>query len=821
MSLTWLHVSDFHLRAGDDYDRDVVLRALVAAVADQVHDGRPADLIVATGDVARSGKAAEYAAATRFFDALLSAAGLGRDRLIVVPGNHDVDRPLGTGLARTLGSREEADAYFDPDLPKPHIAQKLGAFAGWYDEYFKGIRTFPRSSTCYPVELFELGGVRLAVLAINSALFCQDGADHAKLLVGRRCLDAALGELGAGDADLRMALMHHPLDWLSDIERSNVKSSLGRAVDVFLTGHLHDMGAETVASTTGTTLFLAAGAAYQTREWPNRAMYVRFDGDSLDVLPIRYEDSPTEIWTVDPSIFPAEAGFQGSFPSPRLNTDSRARLPRLAAAPNPARHPTNITSLGNTPFVGRDTHLAAISSHLTDLGREQVVLVHGQPGVGKSELAREYGRRNRHSYPGGTFFVNCGNGDEMVDLAQVGTNLLGLEFGPGVPIRDQAVRALASLGGEPVLVIYDNATRSAPIDAWLPPSGVRCHVIVTAVDERLLADWPEVHVEPLTAETALDLISQLAGADPASQHGPALAETAGGLPVQIVPASRALAYESRRGRPPRPAALSGEARGSFAAVYETLEEPARLVLHTAAFLSARGAERSEIARPLADAKSWDQPAFERALDASLDLHLLEGDDVVRMHQLLAKFVASVRPEDDLAADIAMVRSAQLDRFVDLGRQVAGSPADSELAARFLVYPLELERWVDAMVDISVTEGEVVGRAMHELGRNDEARPWFERAVAAAEQGDVHGRIDHASLGRSLYQLGICLSRVGRYDEARPWYERAVAAAEQGDVHGRVDHAILGTSLRALVRTLHALGRDDEAKTWEERADGIE
>jgi hypothetical protein len=29
MHLTWLHISDFHIRGGDPYDRDVVLRALV------------------------------------------------------------------------------------------------------------------------------------------------------------------------------------------------------------------------------------------------------------------------------------------------------------------------------------------------------------------------------------------------------------------------------------------------------------------------------------------------------------------------------------------------------------------------------------------------------------------------------------------------------------------------------------------------------------------------------------------------------------------------------------------------------------------------
>ena len=32
MPITWLHISDFHIRAGDPYDRDVVLRALVKSV---------------------------------------------------------------------------------------------------------------------------------------------------------------------------------------------------------------------------------------------------------------------------------------------------------------------------------------------------------------------------------------------------------------------------------------------------------------------------------------------------------------------------------------------------------------------------------------------------------------------------------------------------------------------------------------------------------------------------------------------------------------------------------------------------------------------
>jgi hypothetical protein len=86
---------------------------------------------------------------------------------------------------------------------------------------------------------------------------------------------------------------------------------------------------------------------------------------------------------------------------------------------------------------------------------------------------------------------------------------------------------------------------------------------------------------------------------------------------------------------------------------------------------------------------------------------------------------------------------------------------------------------------------------------------------------VFGRVDHASLGRSLHQVGYCLWSVGEYAAARPWFERAVAEKEKGDVFGRVDHASLGVSLRGLAGCLRALGESEAAATLDRRADGMD
>jgi len=318
MAVTWLHISDLHVRSGDSYDRDVVFRALVRSVKRfRDRENRAPDLVFATGDIAYSGKSDEYAVAAEFLDELLSAAGLGRRHLYVVPGNHDVDRDIGRQLLRELPSRSYADEYFHPDTPKLHLTQKQGPFVRWYRSYFDGIRAMPERSTCGPVELVHVRGRALGVLPINTALFCQDDNDHERLSIGRRCLDSALEELKQHPADLRIALMHHPIHDLSVIERQHIRAGLVDHLDVILTGHLHEAGFASVGMWTGRNLWCAAGAAYQTRDWPNTAYYAKFDGTRVMIFPIRYEDQPREVWTLDTSLFPHEAGYEMSFQVPR------------------------------------------------------------------------------------------------------------------------------------------------------------------------------------------------------------------------------------------------------------------------------------------------------------------------------------------------------------------------------------------------------------------------------------------------------------------------------------------------------------------------
>jgi predicted phosphodiesterase len=275
--VAWVHLSDWH-QHGDSFDRQVVRDALMrdlrgrAAISPALAQ---VDFVAFSGDIAFSGQAEEYAtAARRFFGPLFTALGLGKEgwkRLFVVAGNHDLARDVldrvGPGLLEQVADREGAEEA----LGRPEKRRELLApFAG-FTEFVRGrVPAVGASPYAYRRRIRVGRGRSVALVGLNSSWLSArhaDGAgvvdDYGHLAVGERQVYEALER--AGEADLRIAMMHHPLSWLRESDRCRVQERLFRGCDIILHGHEHMPGVNVLQYERGDVVIIPAGACYDRR----------------------------------------------------------------------------------------------------------------------------------------------------------------------------------------------------------------------------------------------------------------------------------------------------------------------------------------------------------------------------------------------------------------------------------------------------------------------------------------------------------------------------------------------------------------------------
>ena len=179
-----LHLSDLHIRTATSEDQQ---RLITAALEDiGAHHSRvPFDLVMFTGDLAYSGSSDEYELVSEhLLIPLESLLGLGRDRIFVLPGNHDVDRDQVNDLieqgARTLLSTNDGvNDALDKPKSRQQLTERLSGWFAFYEEYYDGLPLNNVEPLARTTEI-SIEGKRVGVLSSTR---------HGEPLEGRRTGD--------------------------------------------------------------------------------------------------------------------------------------------------------------------------------------------------------------------------------------------------------------------------------------------------------------------------------------------------------------------------------------------------------------------------------------------------------------------------------------------------------------------------------------------------------------------------------------------------------------------------------------------------------
>ncbi len=289
-----LHLSDLHARDATRWATVPILteaRELLLRESDRDN----IDVLAFTGDIAYSGKPREYEIAEEWIEsACLSPSGLNldRDRILFVPGNHDVDRalirPSATALEDALAratSQEKVAAFYTDSGSLSTLHERHQA----YSAFCERIRRDTSLALSSWTQHFEYHGLRIAFEGYCSSWLCRGDDDPGRLLIGQPQLSER--QVLRSSTDILIALLHHPLSDLMPFDEKNVDTHFRNHHQLVLRGHLHDPAAVFSRSNLGSYMQIAAGSLYETFQYPNSFNIIDLSDDLMSV------DVRTYVWT--------------------------------------------------------------------------------------------------------------------------------------------------------------------------------------------------------------------------------------------------------------------------------------------------------------------------------------------------------------------------------------------------------------------------------------------------------------------------------------------------------------------------------------------
>lgn len=250
-ALTLLHLSDpqfgpSHRPAGGstaaDRDQDTLRARLLQDLAGLEDQGEPVrpELVVVTGDLSEHARPSELLAFEAFAAELLRGLELPRERLVLVPGNHDVSWAACEAYfkEREADEREPVAPYW----PKWRCYAEL--FARWYG----GVEAPFELTEARPYTLYAYEDLRTVVVGLNSTMPETHRSGEHYGAVGEDQLRWFREQLRPYRARgfLRIAAVHHNVQRKAEHDDENLRDAellerlLGDEVHMVLHGHTHD-----------------------------------------------------------------------------------------------------------------------------------------------------------------------------------------------------------------------------------------------------------------------------------------------------------------------------------------------------------------------------------------------------------------------------------------------------------------------------------------------------------------------------------------------------------------------------------------------------
>jgi UDP-2,3-diacylglucosamine pyrophosphatase LpxH/tetratricopeptide (TPR) repeat protein len=274
--LNIIHISDLHISSKEDPAFKRVRQELIKDIVHLKNKHKyEFDAIVMSGDSVDRGEIDSFPLVKEFFIDLCNASGLEINKVVFVPGNHDIVR------------KDYLLKAFHEEMKENPIFSKVRSLEFWEDlkprftpyynfssEYHKSNQSFYHG---------QLGGELVTIdnpkgstqfILLNSSWTTNGAKDYGQLYVNRWQIEELIEKANQlPTPNMRIAVIHHPLDWLIKEEREFIEMTFHQngsfPVQALMHGHIHDSKIRTTTTPDGSLHTLISGLGYpdsKTRE---------------------------------------------------------------------------------------------------------------------------------------------------------------------------------------------------------------------------------------------------------------------------------------------------------------------------------------------------------------------------------------------------------------------------------------------------------------------------------------------------------------------------------------------------------------------------
>lgn len=235
MALVLLHLSDIHIKG----KTDPILEKheeIASCVFQYLHNAKHVVILV-SGDVVFSGKESEYDLAMIFLEKIKKSI-LHESKLdisfVIVPGNHDCNFEVDSG-ARDLLVSSMCGSNPPQEIDNSIIDTCVSVQKSFF-EFRKLLENEPESDDgLWRTQLIRVDGKLVSFEGLNISWVSQLKEKQGCLYFPVNKYQTAIQD----ECDLRLVVMHHPLNWFNQTVYRSFRTFIRKAGDIIVTGHEH------------------------------------------------------------------------------------------------------------------------------------------------------------------------------------------------------------------------------------------------------------------------------------------------------------------------------------------------------------------------------------------------------------------------------------------------------------------------------------------------------------------------------------------------------------------------------------------------------